>query len=174
MNTVITIREEKPEDFTAIRRVNEIAFGQSAEANIVDKLRKDSEEFISLVAVDRDNVVGHILFSPAIIEGTGDTIKGMGLAPMAVLPGLQNQGIGSALVKKGLSVLRERNYPFVIVLGHPDYYPRFGFEPASKYGIKSQWETVPDEAFMIIVFDAAIADGVSGIARYRDEFNEAM
>ncbi len=88
---------------------------------------------------------------------------------MAVLPDRQRDGIGSKLVRRGLDELRERNCPFVIVLGHPEYYPRFGFEPASKRGVRCKWE-VPDEVFMILVLDEAAMAGVSGLAHYRSEF----
>ena len=92
---------------------------------------------------------------------------------MAVLPERQRQGIGSELVETGLAELRERDCPFVIVLGHPEYYPRFGFEPASRHGIKCEWE-VPDEAFMILVLDEVRMPEAGGRARYRAEFSEAM
>ena len=98
----------------------------------------------------------------------------MGLAPMAVLPDYQHQGIGSQLVTSGLEILRQRNCPYVVVLGHPEYYPRFGFVPASRHGIVCQWEGVPDGAFMVLIFDEAIMSGVSGVVRYRDEFEEAL
>ena len=101
------------------------------------------------------------------------THMGMGLAPMAVLPEHQRQGIGSELVRAGLAELRERDCIFVIVLGHPEYYPRFGFEPASKHGIKCEW-AVPDEAFMILVFDETHLPEAGGRVRYRPEFSEAM
>ena len=118
--------------------------------------------------------MGHILFSPVKIEGRAKTIEGMGLAPVAVLPAWQRQGIGTLLVKRGMEMLKSRSCPFVIVLGHPEYYPRFDFERASNYGIRSQWEGVPDEAFMILILDQAAMQGVSGVARYRNEFDEAM
>lgn len=98
----------------------------------------------------------------------------MGLASMAVLPSRQREGIGSNLVKQGLKVLRDRFCPFVIVLGNPDYYPRFGFELASKYSITSQWEDVPDEAFMILIFDEVAMESIAGVAKYRDEFDETI
>ena len=98
----------------------------------------------------------------------------MGLAPMAVMPDYQNQGIGSMLVNEGLSQLKEWGYPFVIVLGHPEYYPRFGFKPALLYGLKCQWEGVPDEAFMAVILNEEKMNGVAGVVRYRDEFNEVM
>jgi len=121
------------------------------------------------VAVEGDDVVGHVLFSPAEI---GD-VRGMGLAPMAVSPDRQRHGIGSELVHAGLAKLEARGCPFVIVLGHPEYYPRFGFERASARGIRCQWD-VPDEAFRILVLDEAAVEGVTGLARYRPEFSEAV
>lgn len=168
------IREETDEDIPAIRIINEQAFAQPAEANIVDKLRESCPGLLSLVAVLGGQVVGHILFSPAVINSNGIRIEGMGLAPVAVLPAFQNRGIGSALILRGLDILRGKDVPFLIVLGHADYYPRFGFEKASRYGIVSQWEGIPDEAFMILMLTPEAMKDVSGVARYRDEFNEAM
>ncbi len=173
---MIIIREEKPEDFEAIRRINLEAFDQPAEAEVVDQLREACENLLSLVAVEGGEVVGHILFSPATIKGEETTyeVEGMGLAPMAVLPRCQGQGIGSLLIHNGIKMLRERGCPFIIVLGYPEYYPRFGFERASRYGIHSQWSEVPDEAFMILILNKTAMVGASGIARYRREFDEAV
>jgi putative acetyltransferase len=98
----------------------------------------------------------------------------MGLAPMAVLPSHQRKGIGSRLVRHGLDHLRQSGCPFVIVLGHPEFYPRFGFEPASTYRLVSQWEGVPDAAFMVAVLDPGALPKKGGTARYRDEFDDAM
>lgn len=140
----------------------------------MDRIRVSCGEILSLVAVLDGKIVGHIFFSPVEVEARSGMIKGMGLAPMAVDPSCQDQGIGSELVKEGLKIIRERKYPFVIVLGHLDYYPRFGFKPASHYRLKCQWEGVPDEAFMAIILDEEKMMGVAGVARYRDEFNEAM
>lgn len=171
---MIGIRLEKPADIASVRLLNRQAFGQPAEADIVDMLRSSCPEALSLVATDEGCVVGHIFFTSATIESESGTIEGMGLAPMAVLPERHRQGIGSKLVEHGLKILRDRCCPFVIVLGHPEYYPRFGFEPASRYGLKCQWEGVPDEAFMVMIFDKEAMAGVSGVARYRDDFYEAM
>jgi putative acetyltransferase len=171
---MVQIRRERPEDVPAIRIVNEKAFGQPQEAAVVDALRRACDGLLSLVAIDDGRLVGHILFSPATIDGHAPIVGGMGLAPMAVLPECQRQGIGSLLVKKGLEILRASSCPFVIVLGHPEYYPRFGFERASKYHLRSQWDGVPDEAFMALVFDEPAMESVSGVARYRREFDEAM
>ena len=164
------IRPERPEDASQIRQVNELAFGQPAEADLVDKLRKACPDALALVADDGGAIVGHILFTPVVVEGR--LARGMGLAPLAVRPDRQRQGIGSQLVRRGLGHLRERGFAFVVVVGHPAYYPRFGFEPASKHSLLSQWEGMPDAAFMVLVLDGPAMVGASGVARYRDEFNE--
>jgi putative acetyltransferase len=166
-----SIRAERREDAAASRRVNELAFGQPAEADLVDRLRHACAEALSLVA-DDGMVVGHILFTPVVVESTNGPVGGMGLAPMAVLPERQRCGIGSELVRRGLDILRGRGCPFVVVVGHPEYYPRFGFEPAAKHGLQSQWDGIPEEAFMVLILDARAMAGVSGVAKYRDEFND--
>jgi putative acetyltransferase len=171
---MITIRPEKPEDIPSVRIINERAFGQPAEADIVDRLRQNCPEALSLVAEDEGYIVGHILFTPVTVETDEKSIQGMGLAPMAVLPERQREGIGSIMVENGLKILQDRSCPFVIVLGHAEYYPRFGFKIASKHGLTSQWDGVPDEAFMVLIFDEITLEGVSGIARYRNEFGEAI
>jgi putative acetyltransferase len=168
---MITIRSERPEDASRVRLVNELAFGQSAEADLVERLRQACTDSLSLVAED-DAVSGHILFTSVVVASAGRRVLGMGLAPMAVLPDRQRQGIGSQLVRRGLDILRERGCPFVVVVGHPEYYRRFGFEPASMHGLASQWEGVPDAAFMVSVLDVHAMAGVSGVAKYREEFNE--
>lgn len=166
------VRRETPSDTSLVRQVNELAFGQPAEADLVEALRRGCTDALSLVAEDDTVVVGHILFTPVAIESAHRRITGMGLAPMAVRPDRQRQGIGSQLVRYGMETLRGRGCPFVVVVGHPEYYPRFGFEPASVHGVASQWEGVPDAAFMISVLDAQAMAGVSGVARYREEFDE--
>jgi putative acetyltransferase len=169
---MIEVREERPSDQAAVHRLNTVAFRDDAEADIVDKLRATCDGYLAFVAIDHGAVVGHILFTPVTLEGSSR--GGMGLAPMAVDPSHQRHGIGSLLVRHGLDHLRASGCPFVIVLGHPDYYPRFGFERASRYKISSQWEGVPDEAFMVVVFDQGAIPAVGGIARYRSEFDAAM
>ena len=171
---MIEIRFERPDDVDEIRSLNDKAFGQPMEGRIVDKLRKSCKGRLSLVTISNIKVIGHILFSPVTIETQSGIIEGMGLGPMAVLPKLQNQGIGTKLVKEGLRIINNTTCPFAIVLGHEKYYPRFGFQRASKYGLKSQWEGIPDEAFMVMILNDSVMKGVSGIVRYRDEFDEAM
>ncbi len=169
----MTIRPGKIEDALLIGRLHERAFGQRVEADLVDTLRRTCPDALSLVAAENDTLVGHVLFTPVVVEGAVRRVVGMGLGPMAVMPDRQRQGVGSRLVMEGLAVLRERRCPFVVVVGHPGYYPRFGFEPASRHGLSSQWKDVPDEAFMVLILDAYEMTGVSGVARYRDEFDDA-
>ncbi len=171
---MLTIRPERQDDVAGIRRINELAFGDTAEADVVDAIRAACPDAISLVAVEDDEIIGHILYSPVLVDTTGTSPRGIGLAPIAVRPDCQRQGIGSMLVNAGNDVVRERDYPFIIVLGHPEYYPRFGFVPASHHGLSCQWDGVPDEAFMVLILDESVMDGVSGTARYRDEFDQAM
>ena len=171
---MILIRKEEQKDHEDVQKINDLAFGQPVEGEIVEKIRSSCDEIISLVAEEDNNVVGHIFFSPVKIKTDNGEVKGMGLAPMAVHPDFQNKGIGSLLVEEGLKIVKELSYPFVIVLGHENYYPRFGFEPASKFGIKCQWDGIPDNVFMVIIYDEAIMKDVTGTAKYRDEFNEAM
>ena len=128
---------------------------------------------LSLVALMQNQVVGHILFTPVIVESEDNIVKGMALAPMAVLPEYQRQGIGSELIRTGIEKLKMRQCPFIIVLGHAEYYPRFGFEPASHYGIRSEWEA-PDDAFMILVIGEFEMRGGVALAKYRPEFAESM
>mgnify|MGYP001811876068 FL=1 len=166
------IRKEQPGDQDAVRRVNIAAFDNGPEAALVDKLRISCEDYLAFVAVEDGTVVGHILFTPVTVDGCGAV--GMGLAPMAVLPSYQHQDIGSQLIRDGLAHLHRSGCPFVVVLGHPGFYPRFGFEPASRYHLCSQWEGVPDEAFMVVIYDADVLPRAGSVVRYRDEFNDAI
>ena len=170
---MVEIRKEQPQDIPIIHQVNKRAFGQLLEADLVDRLRRNCKDLLSLVAVAGNEIVGHILFSSVTVEGEETTAEGMALAPMAVLPEYQRQGIGSKLVRAGIARLVSSNCAFVIVLGHADYYPRFGFEPAHSYGVRCEWE-VPDDAFMILVLNESVMQGISGVARYRPEFAEAV
>ena len=169
---MIEIRKEESKDRDAVHHLNIIAFDNGPESVLVDELRATCKEYVSFVAVENGSVIGHILFTPATVENC--SAVGMGLAPMSVLPSHQKKGVGSRLVRFGLEFLDNAGCPFVIVLGHPEYYPRFGFEVASKYKLRSQWEDVPDNAFMIVVFDSGVLPKAGGIARYRDEFDDAM
>lgn len=166
------VRREEPGDEPRVREINRRAFENGEEAALVDRLREACEGYQGFVAVAEDKVVGHIAFTPATLDGS--ELVGMGLAPMAVDPDYQNRGVGALLVRQGLAELRRSGCPFVIVLGHPEYYPRFGFEMASSHGVACQWEGVPDEAFMIQIFDHSAFPEGGGTARYRPEFDDAM
>ncbi|GGC33301.1 N-acetyltransferase [Parapedobacter defluvii] len=173
MAAAISIRQETAADFAAVFDVNRLAFGQDNEARLVDALRANETAFVpelSIVAVIGAIVVGHILFTKITIRGSNGNLHGsLALAPMAVRPEHQKQGIGSQLVRKGLAVASGLGFQSVIVVGHEQYYPKFGFEPAEKWNIKAPFE-VPSDAFMAIEL---IADGlrnVSGMVVYPAEF----
>jgi putative acetyltransferase len=166
------VRHEHYTDITRVHEINERAFHQPDEANLVDALRANRKLVASLVVESERTIVGHILFSPARIEGSN--IKLAALAPMAVMPEYQHQGIGSLLVRAGLDKCRSLGYAAVIVLGHPDYYTRFGFKPASAFGLMPPWNKIPDEAFMAVELRAGARDRLRGVARFADEFDEPV
>jgi putative acetyltransferase len=163
------IRAEKEIDRDAVYGVNVAAFETPAEANLVDVLREpQAQPVVSLVAEDKGVIVGHIMFSPVSLEENPD-LKVMGLAPMAVAPEFQRQGIGSALVREGLEKCRQLGFGGVVVLGHPEYYPRFGFSPSSRFGIYSEYE-VPEEVFMAIELQPEAFSGKTGRAKFHAAF----
>lgn len=164
----IDVRTEEPDDRDAVRRVNEAAFDTATEADLVEALRADGDAVpeLCLVAVDDGEVVGHICFSRARLDG-GD-VEILALAPMAVLPERQSQGIGGELVREALARAARTGYPLVIVLGHADYYPRFGFDPASAYGVAAPFE-VPDENWMAYTLPA-YEPGTRGTVMYAKAF----
>ena len=163
----LLIRHETPADILAIRGVNQAAFETGAEAALVDALRENGKFTLSLVAAIEGEVVGHILFTDIEMEPGGAEPRILGLAPMAVLPVWHGKGIGSALVRRGLEDCLELGYRGIVVLGHPAFYPRFGFTPASRHGITSIYEA-PDEAFMAVALGDA--DLPKGRALYQPEF----
>lgn len=169
---MIHIRPEQDKDYEKITKVNIEAFGQVNEAELVETLRM-SEDFIpelSLVAIRDGEVVGHILFSPVEIETPDGYVPVLTLAPMAVLPAFQNQVIGSKLVKRGLEECKRLGYKIVVVIGHPNYYPRFGFVSASEKGLKASLKD-PKEAFMVIELELGALEGVRGIVRFPKAFS---
>lgn len=167
---MIEIRSEKPADFDEIFRVNEMAFGRTNEADLVNRLRI-AVPHISLVAVENDEIAGHIFFSPLTFAPENEKIKAFGLAPMAVLPEFQNKKIGSRLVECGLEECRKSNIEAVFVLGHSKYYPRFGFEKAVNKNFKSEYK-VPDEVFMVLEIVPNSLDSLSGTVKYHSVFSE--
>jgi putative acetyltransferase len=162
----IVIRDERPGDLRAIQEVNRRAFEQEEEGNLVDALRFNDGVLLSLVATSGDRVVGHILYSPVVIAG----VQGAALGPMAVLPDHQRQGIGSELVRAGNARMKDAGCPFILVVGHAEFYPRFGFTSARALGITCEWD-VPDNVFMVAVLDDMMTSRLSGRARYRPEFS---
>ncbi len=168
---LLIIRPETPENKAMIRHVNEEAFGDTGEAGLVEKLRSRQAIILSLVAIDGDRVIGHILFSPVTVESESQSFSAVGLGPMAVLPLHQKKGVGSELVRAGLEECRRLGHEIVVVLGHPDYYPRFGFVPASTYGIRCEYD-VPNEVFMVLELREGALSGRSGTVKYQPEFNE--
>jgi len=169
--SVISIRSETPEDYAGIHEVNALAFGREDEARLVEAVRA-SPDFIpalSLVAVEDGRVVGHALFSPIHVETPTGVVAILALAPVAVRPERQNQGIGSRLIRRGLDECRRLSHAVVNVVGHPNYYPRFGFSPARALGLEAPFP-VPDEAFMVLeLAPGALAD-VKGRVRYPPAF----
>ena len=170
---MVIIRREIPEDMDSIRYVNEQAFGQKEEAKLVEKLRNRDVVTLSLVAVQDEQIVGHILFSPVTVESDCSNFEAIALAPMAVLPEYQHQGVGSQLVQFGLKECRNLGHEVVVVLGHSDYYPRFGFVPARPKGIDCEFE-VPDEAWMVLELREGALAGRKGTVKFQPEFQEAM
>ena len=164
------IREELPGDRQEIRAVNVEAFGQEAEADLVDLPRTNGKLLLSLVALDRGPILGHIAYSPVTLHGPARTLNAVGLGPMAVLPALQRTGIGSALINESHRRLQGEGRNFVVVLGHPDYYPRFGFRRASDFNVR--WERdCPDEASMLLELRQGSVPPQGGIITYGPEFS---
>ena len=167
----LIIRPEIPQDHRAVFAVNAAAFETSSEADLVEALRARAQPTVSLVAELDGLVVGHIFFSP-VIAAADRSIRIMGLGPMAVAPEYQDRGIGSALVRAGLDACQELGVCAVVVLGHPGYYPRFGFEPASHFGICCEYE-VPEDTFMALELAAGSLRGVRGQVTYHEAFDQA-
>lgn len=165
---MISVRIEQPGDADGIRETNELAFGEPLEARLVDALR-GCDGYLSLVATIDDKVVGHILFTPVTIEPPVDR-RIAGLAPMAVRPEHQRSGIGGQLIRAGLEECRRDGYVAVVVLGHPEYYPKFGFVPAHTFGLTCEFPS-PPEAFMAIEFEGDCFADVAGMVRFRPEFS---
>lgn len=170
----IKIRAEKKEEFNAIYQLVALAFDQEDESRLIDLLRKD-ECFIpalALVAVDGDKLVGHILFTKiSIVDEKGRSHLSLALAPMAVLPDYQRKRIGGQLIRQGLGIAKDLGYSSVIVLGHKDYYPKFGFEPAEKWKIRTHYE-VPSDYFMGLALVPDGLEGVSGMVEYSPPFDQ--
>ena len=166
----LSIRPETPDDIVVIHHINERAFGQINEANLVDELRSDGANVLSLVAQKNEAVIGHILFCRIQIKTPKKLIDAVSVSPVAVLPEFQGQGIGSQLVQRGLEELRAMGEKVVTVLGHPEYYPRFGFRQAQEYHIECPYE-VPPAAWMLIELAPTALKGQKGVVVYPEAFN---
>jgi putative acetyltransferase len=160
----IKIRNEGANDIEQVREVVCAAFPTDVESRLVDALRTNGKATISLVAVNGEEVLGHILFSP-VTAAPPTEAKGIGLAPVAVRPEAQSRGIGSQLIREGLRLGKELDFDYCVVLGDPDYYQRFGFETASPFGIRNEYGV--DNEFMVIHFSDR---GVKGLVQYEPEF----
>jgi putative acetyltransferase len=166
----LLIRDETAADHESIRHVRRVAFGRDGEARLVDALRAGGSLRVSVVAEKDCQVVGHVLFSDLPITTRNGTVAALALTPLAVLPAWQRQGIGSALVRRGLEVCRERGHRIVIVLGHPQFYPRFGFSSQRAADLASPFSGKP--SFMALELAPGALVGVSGRVEYPPPFDE--
>ena len=162
------VRNEQEKNWSAVHDLNTAAFETPAEANLVNVLRQQARPVVSLVAEDNQKVIGHIMFSPVVLSGYPDLMI-MGLAPMAVAPEYQRGGIGSELVRVGLERCRQLGFGAVVVLGHPEFYPRFGFSPAAGFGISCEYD-IPEEAFMAVELQPRFLRNASGRIKYHIAF----
>jgi putative acetyltransferase len=168
---MLIIRRERPEDRPAVYEINRCAFETDTEARLVEALRGVGQISISLVDELDGRVVGHILFTHVSLNGTFSGARVMGLAPVAVLPEFQNQGIGSALVRSGLEACQSDGTELVFVLGHPDYNPRFGFQPVAPLGLHYK-EAQLNPYFFVLELAPGALDGASGTVAYHPLFEE--
>jgi putative acetyltransferase len=169
----VEIRAERSGDAGAVRRIVEAAFKGKHEADLVDALRARGRFSIALVAEHGPNLAGFVLLTDATIEGSGLKPRGAGLAPLAVRPAFQRRGIGAALVGAALERARAAGFGFVVLLGDPAYYRRFGFRTGSTLGLACEF-AAPEEAFMAIELAPGALGGVAGVVRYAPEFAESF
>src|SRR5579859_1227422 len=166
---MLQIRSEKGPDQAGIRAVNLAAFTpRPNEADLVDMLRQAGQCTLSLVALSDGRLVGHVLFSPVSLVPPQPQLHGLGLGPLAVLPEFQRQGIGSRLVIRGLEITRDAGFDFVVLLGDPAYYGRFGFRPAARFRLDNEYGAA--EAFMAMELRPRALADCSGLVQYRPEF----
>lgn len=159
---------EKPEQRAEVLALNRLAFKGEEEARIIEALTRDDLVVLSLVVTEDEKVIGHILFSRLAVAVDDRPVKAVSLAPMAVLPDHQGKGIGSALVKRGLDLLAARGFAAVIVLGHTEFYPRFGFSAEAVRHIAGPFQGL--EAFMGLELKPGALAGESGECRYPAAF----
>jgi putative acetyltransferase len=179
----IELRSEQPEDAAAIREIQWLAFGRPAEADIVDSIRAADAAVLSMVAVELEgarsigdaatSLIGHVLYTRVTVAGEhGEEVSLLGLAPVAVLPSHQGRGVGTMLIEASLEQLRAEGCLAVVVVGDPRYYPRFGFLPGGRWGLR--WEAdAPDDVFMVVELVPGALAGIHGTVRFRPEFDGA-
>lgn len=167
------IRTETSDDYQAVYEVNCLAFGnREDEARLVERIRT-SEGFVpelSIVAAADGEVVGHILLSEAIVESPEQQHKVIVLAPIAVKPDCQKRGVGSALIAEGIRRCKQLGYGLILLIGHPAYYPKFGFQPARQFGLELKQFEVPDEVFMVYEVEAGKLREIQGELKYPEAF----
>lgn len=168
--TVALIRTERASDHAAVYALNAAAFESPAEAMLVDRLRREAATYLALVAEVGGTLIGHIAFTPVELPRVPRR-RIMGLAPMAVASTHRTQGVGSALVRAGLERCAQEGHGAVIVLGHPGYYPRFGFKPACGFGLGCEFEVLAD-AFMAIELIPNYLAEASGTVSYHVAFRD--
>ena len=169
----LMIRPETHHDFARIAEINRLAFVGEEEVGLIERLREDSRylSVLSLVAEEAGELIGHILFTPLEIGKHSSDHRSLALAPMSVIPERQSKGIGSRLVRAGLEKARNLGFESIVVLGHPKYYPRFGFVPAHQFGIDCPFEGVPEAAWMALELVPGGLARVSGPAKYLSAFH---
>ncbi|MCA1321637.1 N-acetyltransferase [Bacillus tianshenii] len=171
----VSIRQERPSDYQLTEKVIESAFStveisDKTEHEMVSRLRRSDAFVPELSLVAGENViVGHILLTKVNIVNENEKVESLALAPVSVLSEFQSKGIGKRLIEEALRKAKELGFESVIVLGHPTYYPKFGFKKASIWGIKPPFE-VPEEVFMALELKESALDGVSGVVEYPREF----
>jgi putative acetyltransferase len=162
-------RVEQSKDIEAIHAVERVAFGREAEADLVDQIRAGGGVTLSLVAVDDDEIIGHVLFSPVTIRSEKGEFRALGMGPVAVRPDRQKQGIGSGLIRTSLDILRQQGHTLVVVEGNPAYYAHFGFEDASRFCLDCEFNPPPG-CFMVLELQAGVLAGRTGMVYYLPEF----
>lgn len=165
---MVQIRPESPDETAAVHALTARAFGRVAEADLNDLLRTQGKATLSLVAEEAGRIVGHAMFSPVLLDAEP---RGVALGPISVEEACRRRGIARALIESGLATLRAEGWDFVMLLGSPRLYPRFGFVPGKTVGLRSD-EDVPDDEFMVFELRTGALDGVSGVARFAPEFHE--
>jgi putative acetyltransferase len=169
---MITIRREEPADAEAIRSIHQSAFPTEAEARLVDRLRQERKLALSLLAEVNDRGVGHVAFSPVSVYSQSPAERGLGLGPVSVLPEWQRKGIGEQLITRGVEDCRREGYSFVVVLGEPEYYGKFGFRRASLFGLGNEYGV--DDPFMVLELRLGGLPKVPGTVKYAKVFSEGI